>query len=350
MATKRPLHKTPDTILVIQTAFLGDIVLTTPFLESLREKFPAATIHFVTTPAGEALLEPNPWKIQFIAYDKRGKDSGVVGFLRMVRKLRSLKAQRVYCIHRSFRSALLAKATGAQVWGFSESSAPKLMDKKFSRAKFEHEVEKNHSLLELPTPPPFPKLFLTEEDKMKSMHLIPQEPFVAMAVSSVWATKRWPEEKFASLAHKLSIELGMQTVLIGSKEDQVVANRVMEVFRSLPFAGRPEPLNLAGQTNLGMLKAILAKSQLTVSNDSSPLHMAAAMGRPVVGIFGPTTKEIGFFPFAPIGKSAVAEVKGLSCRPCGLHGHDACPLGHFKCMKDLDSQSVFDEVKKLICL
>lgn len=350
MAIKKPTPKILDRIIVIQTAFLGDIVLTSPFLESLRLKYPKSEIFFVTTPAGASLLEPNPWNIRFLPYDKRGKDSGVVGFLRMVRKLRNLKAQRVYCLHRSFRSALLAKASGAQVWGFKESSAPQLIEKQFSRKKFEHEVEKNHSVLEIAEAPPYPTLFLTEEDKLQAVKLIPNEPYIAMAVSSVWATKRWPEDKFAALIHKISQESGLRTVLVGSKEDQQVADRVIEIYRSLPQTGAAEPINLAGKTSLGALKAVLAKSELTVSNDSSPLHIAAAFARPVVGIFGPTTKEIGFFPFTPPGKSAVAELKGLECRPCGLHGHDACPLGHFRCMKDLDSQSVFDEVKKLLCL
>jgi heptosyltransferase-2 len=102
-------------------------------------------------------------------------------------------------------------------------------------------------------------------------------------------------------------------------------------------------------TSLGALKSVLSRARLVVANDSAPLHIAIAMGATVVGIFGPTTKELGFFPKAPPGKSATAELAELNCRPCGLHGHNACPLGHFRCMLDLKPEAVLKEAESLLC-
>jgi heptosyltransferase-2 len=127
-----------------------------------------------------------------------------------------------------------------------------------------------------------------------------------------------------------------------------VAEEVVNAFRSLDESA-PLPLNLAGKTSIGSMKAVLEGAKFVVANDTAPLHVAIAMGVPVVGVFGPTTKEIGFFPNAPEGMASVVEVNGLSCRPCGLHGHHKCPLGHFKCMLELTPEAVMVEVEKFLC-
>jgi heptosyltransferase-2 len=115
------------------------------------------------------------------------------------------------------------------------------------------------------------------------------------------------------------------------------------------MAPRGTVLDLAGKTGLGALKSVLSRAKLVVANDSAPLHVAIAMGVPVVGVFGPTTKALGFFPMAPEGMAATAEVAGLVCRPCGLHGHHACPQGHFRCMLELSPETVLKEAETLLC-
>ncbi|MGZ3653345.1 MAG: glycosyltransferase family 9 protein [Bdellovibrionota bacterium] len=345
----------PRKALVIQTAFLGDIVLTTPFLANLRALAPQAEILFLTTPVGARILSPNPFGITVLPYDKRGKDSGFGGFTRMSRRLREFAPDLVFCLHRSLRSALLAKLAGGVTYGFREGSGSVMFDHRVARPEGLFEAEKNQRVLiewagaTAAQQSVFPRLQVSEAEIAEAASLLSGvENFVALAPSSVWATKRWPAERFAQLASALWEKKRLPTVLVGGNDpaDLEVASAVLAAFPQ--NRGAPLPLNLTGKTSLGSMKSVLSRAKLVVSNDSAPLHVAIAMGAPVLGVFGPTTKSLGFFPNAPAGKAAVAELSGLACRPCGMHGHQKCPLGHFKCMLDLTFETVLSEAERML--
>lgn len=344
-------------VLVIQTAFLGDIVLATSFLSNLRKLLPKAEIRFLTTPVGAKALETNPMGVVPIAYDKRGKDAGFGGFVRMGKQLRSFAPDLVFCLHRSLRSTLLARLSGAaQSFGFQDGVGSVLFDRRVRRPKNAFEAEKNQALLEAWAGergrglPLFPVLGLSEAEKREADSLLAGlEKFVAFAPSSVWATKRWPAERFARVAELLWERKGLRTVIVGGKEQaDIEAGAAIEEYFRAKGASAPMPLNLAGKTGLGGLKAVLARATLLVANDTAPLHVGIAMGTPVLGVFGPTTRELGFFPLAPAGKSAVAEHTQLECRPCGLHGHQVCPKKHFRCMLELEPEAVMKEAEGLL--
>lgn len=350
----------PKSILVIQTAFVGDIVLASSFLAGLRTLAPNAKISLLTTPAGVQLFSPNPWDIELIAYDKRGNEKGLLGFLRKARRLRQLSPQLVFCLHRSLRSALLAKVSGGKIFGFRESAGSVLFDRRVSREGIAYEAEKNLALLAawggevVKSFLPFPRLATSSQEEAAADSLLAEvtgQKFAVLAPSSVWATKRWPVEKFAQLALDLWRTRGLRSVIVGGKdaEDIELGKRLVEEFQKISGQSAPLPLDISGKTSLGSLKAVLARPEIVIANDSSPLHIAIAMGRKVVGVFGPTTKELGFFPLAPKGKAAVAEVFGLSCRPCGLHGHRTCPEGHFRCMLELRPEAVLAATEKVLC-
>lgn len=349
-------RKRIERVLVVHTAFLGDIILATPFLSALRKIFPEAEILFLTNAAGAALLQPNPWNIQTEIFHKRGKDSGPIGLWRKIKKLKKFQPQITFCLHRSLRSALLARGVGAPVWGFAEAAGSFLFSHKVKRDGFEYEAQKNLALLfeylgsqnEGADLSPYPKLIWNKEEEKEGAALVKgMGSYIVIAPSSVWATKRWPAERYAELALEFVRKKGLPAVIVGGNEsmDKVLAHKVREKFLKLcsPSERALAPIDLSGKTNLGVLKYILSQAKLAISNDSAPLHMAIAVGTPVHGVFGPTTKELGFFPLAPEGKSSVSEVENLSCRPCGLHGHKVCPLGHFKCMLDLTVEQVFSE-------
>jgi heptosyltransferase II len=351
---QRPPLRPAERILVVHTAFLGDIVLATPFLAALRALYPAAKIHFLTTPGGALLLQPNLWAVEPIAFHKRGKDGGPAGFWRMARNLRALQPDLVLNLHRSMRSALLAKASGGEVWGFSEAAGSFLFRGTVGRRPGAFEAEKNLHLLQAAVGagdfPLYPSLQISAADEQRASALLgATEKFVALAPSSVWATKRWPAEKYAELAGRIQRELGLTPVIVGSDsaEDKEAAAAVMAVFQRR--GEKNLPLNLTGSTSLGALKSVLARAKIVISNDSSPLHMAIAVGTKTVGIYGPTTRDLGFFPLAPPGFASAVEVNGLECRPCGMHGHKSCPRGHFRCMLELEVEQVFREVKSLVC-
>lgn len=343
----------PSKILVIQTAFLGDLVLTTSFLANLRGLAPYAEIHLLTTPLGAKLLTPNDFGVRPISYDKRGADQGWGGFWKIARQLRTEGYGLVFCLHRSFRSAALARLSGGVVYGFREAAGSSLFQHAVDRPWGSFEAEKNRRLLlswagEAAGPPSlYPRLSVTAADVAEADSLLGgMAGFVAVAPSSVWATKRWPAEKFAALVRALREKHGLAVVLVGGSDPADLAVAA-DLVAALP-PGEPKPLDLTGKTGLGPLKSVLSRARLVVSNDSAPLHLGIAMGTPVLGVFGPTTKELGFFPLAPPGKSAVAELAGLACRPCGLHGHHDCPLGHFKCMRELSVEAVLKEAERLL--
>lgn len=346
----------PKKVLVIQTAFLGDIVLTTSFLANLRRLAPNAEIRLLTTPVGAKVLEGNAQRITCLAYDKRGKDSGFSDFVRLARELRGWAPDVVFCLHRSLRSTLLAKLSGGEAYGFHDGAGAVLLAHRVKRPGKVYEAEKNHAMLKAWAGeganglPLFPVLPVSESEKREADQLLAGVGrFVAFAPSSVWATKRWPAERFARVAELLWERKGLRTVIVGGKEaaDVEAGSAIEEYFRQ-KGASAALPLNLAGKTGLGGLKAVLARASLLVANDTAPLHVAIAMGVPVVGVFGPTTRDLGFFPLAPEGKSGVAELTGLDCRPCGLHGHHVCPRKHFRCMLELDPELVVKVAERLL--
>ncbi len=355
---KKPLlPHNPNKIVVIQTAFLGDIVLATSFLRSLRALFPLAEIQLVTTPIGVQILTPNSWDIQLVSFDKRGKEKGPRGLFRKIRALRMSKPDLVFCLHRSLRSTILATSLKAKLTvGFKEAAASFLFSRHVARKKFLFEAEKNNALLaELFSEVELqrvsfektPELSISEAQATESEKMLEElggAKFVAMAASSVWATKRWPAEKFGELALLIVRRYGTRSVIIGGNdaEDKKIAARVLASFSSLATEDEKAaaPLDLTGKTSLGALKAVIARATLLISNDSAPLHIGSAQQVPVVAIFGPTTKSLGFFPHTAPEDSIVVEQQGLSCRPCGKHGHDRCPLTHFRCMLDISAPDV----------
>lgn len=344
----------PKRVLVIHTAFIGDIVLATSFLANLRRLLPAAEIRFLTTPAGAKLLKPNALGVVPMAYDKRGADRGFGGFVRTAKKLRAFQPDLVFCLHRSLRSILLARLAGGVTWAFHEAAGSVLMNHRVTRAKNAFEAEKNHALLEAWAGgaakglPLFPVLSVAPEEVLEADALLGGlTGFVALAPSSVWATKRWPADRFARVADLLWEKRGLRCVIVGGPDSADL--EAAALLLSSLGANTPAPLNLSGKTGLGSLKSVLSRASLVVANDSSPLHVAIAMGAPVLGVFGPTTRSLGFFPLAPPGKSGVAEHAGLACRPCGLHGHHVCPLGHFRCMLEIAPEAVYQEAEKLLC-
>lgn len=155
------------------------------------------------------------------------------------------------------------------------------------------------------------------------------EPFVVMAPGSVWGTKRW--DKYPALAASLA----RQVVVIGGDDEIGLASDIV--------AAQPRARSAAGRLPLRVSAALLERAAALVTNDSLPLHLAQATGTPTVAIFGPTVPEFGFGPTGP--RDRVVELEGLACRPCSRHGPATCPLGHHRCMVDLDVLRVMNALE-----
>jgi heptosyltransferase-2 len=325
-------------ILVVQTAFLGDVVLVTPLLSAIRTHLPESFLAFMGTPGGAGLLRGLPGVDEFIVYDKRGKERGLKGFLEKARELGSYKFDLAISAHRSVRTAaLLALAGVKNRIGFATSSVPWLYHARAPRDPGKHEVLRNLALMEPLGGPPQdfePKIELTQPDPTPDGMLSDDGsgPRVGVCPGSVWPTKRWRAEGFAQVADRLREEAGAAVYLIGSEDD-------LEAAAAVEGASRRGVVNLAGRTGLREWVSLISAMDLVITNDSSPTHIASALCVPVVAVFGPTTSLQGFAPWG--NHNRVVERSDLACRPCGEHGSRRCPEGHFKCMQRIRPDEVF---------
>jgi heptosyltransferase-2 len=324
--------------LVIQTSFLGDVILTTPLISELAKRGP---VDVLVTPQGADVLANNPAIRNIIRYDKRGTYGATLSLWQTVRQVRSRRPYDVaYLAQGSFRSGMLAMLTGARERiGFASSTGRALYTKQIPYHPERHHAERLWSLsmsecADPPTPDQIrPRLYPSDEDRRVVDALItragsPDEPFVALAPGSAWGTKRWPY--YVELATRLSDDF--RIAIIGSKADAGIAE---EIAAALP-AGCV--INSVGILPLLASAELIGRAQAIVTNDSAPQHLASAMGTPTLTIFGPTVPEFGFGPLAE--RHAVAGLEGLPCRPCHRHGPQRCPLAHWRCMRELGPEYI----------
>lgn len=326
--------------LVVQTSFLGDVVLTTPLIAALAPRGP---VDVVVRPDAAALLAGNPDVRTLLVYDKRGRDRGARGLWRLASAIRALPGpdgvagwrgrERVaYLAQGSPRSAALAAIAGCRVRvGLDTARQARPL---YTRV-VEHRGDRHHAerlwALAHPARTPTaaelrPRLFPGAAEGAAVDALLGGAAdggaLVALAPGSVWATKRWPY--YPELAARLA-ETHLVIVVGGAGDRELAA----AIVAACP-PGRAR--DATGRLSLLASAELLGRSALLVTNDSAPLHLASAMGTPTLAIFGPTVPELGFGPLAP--GSRTAGVAELACRPCDPHGPQRCPLGHWRCMRD----------------
>jgi heptosyltransferase-2 len=324
--------------LVIQTSFLGDVILTTPLIRELAKRGP---VDVLVTPQGAAVLANNPSIRTVIRYDKRGTYGSALNLWQTVRELRNRRPyEAAYLAQGSFRSGLLAIMTRAKERiGFASSTGRALYTRQLPYRPDRHHAERLWSLAmsECADPPTAdqirPRLYPSDEERLTVDRMLRragslEEPFVALAPGSAWGTKRWPY--YVELARRTSEHA--RIAIIGAKSDAPIAE---EITAALP-AGCV--INAVGELSLLASAELIGRAQAIVTNDSAPQHLASAMGTPTLTIFGPTVPEFGFGPLAE--RHAVAGLDGLSCRPCDRHGPQRCPLGHWRCMRELGPEHI----------
>ena len=337
--------------LVVQTSFLGDVVLTTPLIAELATRGP---VQVVATPGGAPLLARNPDVAGITVYDKRGAARGVGGLANVAAALNAARVRAAsegaadsvaYMAQGSVRSAALARMAGFRARiGFNTSAGRWLYTRRVPYRDDRHHAERLWSLAAtdptaVPTPEQLrPRLFPGGAEREAVDRLLAgrdeRVPFVALAPGSVWATKRWPF--YPELACLLATEA--QVVVVGAKDDAPLA-------REIARAAGDRVLDATGQLSLLGSAELLRRCAALVTNDSAPQHLASAVGTPTVTVFGPTVAEFGFGPLAP--HSTTVGMTGLDCRPCDRHGPTRCPLGHWRCMRELTASAVAEAVAKV---
>jgi lipopolysaccharide heptosyltransferase II len=316
-----------DRILVIQTAFLGDVILASPVWENLHAAYPHAQIDIVVKKGNESLLTAHPFLHQVFIFDKSHK---VKNLWNLGKTLRSHQYDLVINLQRFASSGILTLlARGKETRGFEKNPLSLFFTKRFKHDMKPnwHEVDRNLRLIsDLVTAPiRRPQLYPRKED-LNSIQIYQEVPYYCLAPTSVWFTKQAPQEIWLELIDKLS-QTKDQIFLLGAPSDRAYLDEIVNK------TGSSLVINLAGKLSLLQSAALMAGAKHNYVNDSGPLHLASASNAPVSAFFCSTVPEFGFGPLSE--NAAIIEVKDLACRPCGLHGHKACPKGHFKCGKDL---------------
>jgi len=334
---------------IFQTSFIGDSVLTTPLIQKTKKLFPDTKIVVITRPQTEDIFKPLPEVSEVILNDKRGWNK-IAGVWKTAKAIKKSKIDILLVPHRSFRSALIAWLSRVPIRiGFTSSEGWFLYTKTVPFNWMIHDAERNLSLLQGIAKEKFAaeKLSMAftpsaEEnvDRLLKDFNLEGKKLVGIHAGSAWPTKCWPMEYFVELISKLQTELGVQVVLIGGgKKDADLGEKICQLSKG-------HAASLCGKTSLADLMALMKHLSLFITNDSGPMHIATAFDVPTLAIFGPTTRELGFFPYGEGHR--VLEVKDLPCRPCALHGGKKCPLKHFKCMRDILPQTVFDNAKQML--
>jgi heptosyltransferase-2 len=312
-------------ILIIQTAFLGDVILATPVVSELKRLYPEAEIDVVVKKGNEGLLENHVDVHRVFVFDK---GAGKWKALRLlIKEFRKRSYDLAINLHRFGSSGYMTVRSGAKKrYGFAANPFSFLYTKRFAHRIGDgtHEVERNLSLIrEFGAEARVrPSLYPNGAD-FETAAPYKDTPYFCLAPASVWFTKQLPEEQWIALITKLGKD---KIYLLGAPGDHALCERIRN-------ASGEHVVNLAGKLSLLASAALMKDARRCYVNDSGPLHLASAMNAPTTAFFCSTVTDFGFGPLAD--DAVVREVKNLDCRPCGLHGHKSCPKGHFKCGREI---------------
>jgi heptosyltransferase-2 len=318
--------------LIIQTAFLGDVVLATPLVENLFQA--DIQTDFLLRKGNESLLLHHP-KIQHLWIWDKGKHKNT-NLLKMLFKIRQQRYDFVFCLQRFASGGILAALSGAKfISGFQKNpfSFAFHSSKPHELKSGLHEVDRNLSLLppELDFGLRLPKLYPQPSDYQK-VKPYQTQPYLTLSPASVWFTKQFAEHKWGEFLNALDFEGSI--FVLGGKSDGALAQRIARA------CSKPVQV-LCGELSLLQSAALMQSAKMNYVNDSAPMHLASAVNAPVCAVFCSTVPEFGFGPLSE-HSTTVQTSQPLDCRPCGLHGHRKCPKGHFNCSEFIDIQQLIN--------
>lgn len=313
----------PKKFLIIQTAFIGDVILATGLVKKLKEFYPDSPIDFLVKKGNESILEGHPMIRNVIVFDKKKK---IKSLYSIIREIRSEKYDILLNLHRFGSSGLIAFLSGAKYkTGFDKNPFSFSYDFRAKHIiepeKRIHEIERNHLLIKNLTDEKAERPYLYIPEKIESrIREFTTEPFICIAPASVWFTKQYPEEKWVEFLKSIS---KIKVFFLGGPGDIELCSRIMEK------SGVHGEI-LAGKLSLLESAALMKKAKMNYVNDSGPLHLCSAVNAPVTSIFCSTVPGFGFYPLSD-NNYIIQTEETLKCRPCGLHGYKNCPEGHFLC-------------------
>lgn len=321
-------------VLVIQTAFIGDVILATALLESLHQHYPNTALDLVVRKGSESLFAHHPFLRQVIVWDKQRRKYH--NWWQLFKLIRRQRYDAVINLQRFAATGLWTAFSGAQ-WtsGFDKNPFSFLFSHR-ARHRFDglHEIERNHMLiypLVGESKPSGPRLYPTANDFRAIRHYSQQQPYICISPASVWPTKQLPAEQWIRFIQQLPNKYVVY--LLGAANDYPLNEHIRQ---ACPMH---KVYNLAGKLSLLQSAALMQTAHMNYANDSAPLHLGSAMNAPVTAIYCSTVPRFGFYPLSQ--KAYIVETpEALSCRPCGKHGRRACPKKHFLCATSIQTQQL----------
>jgi heptosyltransferase-1 len=365
-------------ILLIKPSAVGDVVHTLPVLEKLRLRYPTARIDWLLTPENADIVRGHPALSDILLFtrrdfSKRGRRlAAATNFIHLLQQIRAAKYDLVIDLHGQIRSAFFALASGAPVrigfdrpiprgpsifqgkqlaniprrgWAGAREGSWRAYTHRIPIPTLEvHAVDRYLWLTGLlaldPTPPVFNLPIVSESEArvtaLIAPHVSPSHQIAVLVPGTMWETKHWTPEGFASVARSL-VTANFVPFLIGSKSEQTL-NRSISTQA-------PGSVDLTGHTTLADAVALIRRATVVLSNDSGLMHVAAALGRPVISIFGPTNPvQVG-----PYGQPRSVVRLDLPCSPCNFRRLSQCPHSH-ACMRDLPIDMVMDRLREILAI
>lgn len=333
-----------EKILIIQTAFPGDAILTLPMIQYLKKKFTSSEIHIVAIPSTAEIFKASPYVNKIYVYDKRKNQRSILSLFRFASELKREKYSRLYSPHRSLRTTILVYLSKAEkTFGFDTSSLSFLYKTKIKYEPGIHEVERNLRLIGFEENnsswkiKPEISVDKTIIEKIDSLtQNLKANKIIAVAPGSVWQTKKYPAEYFKKIIEYL-ISKNYYVVLIGGKEDSDLCDSLANKNFAESFAGK-----------LSIIESIelIKRCSLLICNDSAPTHMGMIADIPTLTIYCSTIPGFGFYPYNL--KSSFVSYDDLTCKPCGIHGHNKCPINTFDCGFKLLPEEIIKKIETMI--
>jgi len=318
-------------ILIIQPAFIGDVILSTALVEKLHEHYPEAAIDVFLRKGNESLFFKHPYINKIFVWDKKYRK--YQNLFKLIFQIRRTRYDLVVNVHRFFTSGVVsALSRGILKSGYRQNPLSRFYTFKtdFVIGNGIHEVERNHLLIAEWTDQKNanPKLYPSTQDREAIVQYVEKKPYITVSPASVWFTKQFPQERWVEFL-KIRLPEKYTVYLLGGKGDVAVCETIKKSVNRLNV------VNLAGKLSLLQSAALMQSATMNYVNDSAPLHLASSVNAPTTAVFCSTVTGFGFFPLADNSKVVEIDEK-LACRPCGLHGKKICPEGHFKCAMNID--------------
>ncbi len=324
--------------LIIRFSSIGDIVLTSTLIRCLKQQVAGAEVHFITRNSFQSVLQHNPYIDKLWTIEKEIDE--------ILPQLQKENFEEIIDLHHNLRSLRLKQQLKVEAHSFNKLNLEKwlLVQLNINRLPAKHIVDRYlETLAHLGVKNDSKGLdyFISANEKV-NMQRLPEshrQGFIAMVIGAKHATKIMPSGKLAKIISLLNLPI----VLVGGVEDKEKGEEIVRLAGNLVY-------NSCGEFKLSESASILDQSQLVISHDTGLMHIAAALKKPIVSLWGNTVPEFGMYPYLPQQKeqSVIMEVKGLSCRPCSKIGYDKCPQKHFKCMNLQQEEIIVAAVKRLL--